>query len=89
MISIHTPLTLEKVKSLHTGDQIKLSGTIYTARDAAHKRIIEMLDNGEELPFDMRDAIIYFAGPAPATDDEVIGPCGPTTSYRMDAYSPR
>ena len=58
MISIHTPLTLEKVKSLHTGDQIKLSGTIYTARDAAHKRIIEMLDNGEELPFDMRDAII-------------------------------
>ena len=89
MISIHTPLTLEKVRSLHTGDQIKLSGTIYTARDAAHKRLIEMLDNGEKIPFDMRDAIIYFAGPAPATDDEVIGPCGPTTSYRMDAYSPR
>ena len=89
MISLHTPLTIEKVKSLRTGDQVLLTGTIYTARDAAHKRLVEMLDQGKELPFEIKNAIIYFAGPAPANEEEVIGPCGPTTSYRMDAYSPR
>jgi len=88
-IRIETPLTLETVKSLRAGDPVLLSGTIYTARDAAHKRLIEALDRGEELPIPIRDAIIYYVGPTPERPGEVIGSAGPTTSYRMDAYAPR
>jgi len=88
-IRIETPLTLETAKSLRSGDAVLLSGTIYTARDAAHKRLIEALDRGEELPIPIRDAIIYYVGPTPERPGEVIGSAGPTTSYRMDAYAPR
>ena len=88
-INLKTPLTEEKAKSLKAGDTILLSGTIYTARDAAHKRLIELVDMGEELPFNIKDEIIYYVGPTPAKPGEVIGSAGPTTSYRMDAYAPR
>lgn len=88
MIHIETPLTKEKALSLHSGDQVLLSGVIYTGRDAAHKRFCEMVERGEELPFDPKDSIIYFVGPTPAKPGQVIGSCGPTTAYRMDAYSP-
>ena len=89
MIRLTTPLTEEMVQSLKAGDQVLLSGVIYTGRDAAHKRLVEALDHNEPLPFDLQDAVIYFVGPAPAAPGEIIGSCGPTTSYRMDAYSPR
>lgn len=85
---ISTPLTMDKVKDLKCGDSVLISGVIYTARDAAHKRLCELADQGKELPFPVRDSIIYFVGPAPAKGDQVIGSAGPTTSYRMDAYSP-
>lgn len=87
-INITTPLSKETASSLHAGDRVLISGEIYTARDAAHKRMVEALLNGEELPFDIRNQIIYYAGPAPAKPGEVIGSCGPTTSGRMDAYAP-
>lgn len=74
---------------LKAGDIVKLSGTVYTARDAAHKRIFELLDKGEPLPFELDGACIYFAGPTPTPEGMVIGSCGPTTSGRMDPYSPR
>lgn len=74
---------------LRAGDRVLLSGTAYTSRDAAHKRIFELLDNGEKLPFDLEGACIYFAGPTPTPEGRVIGSCGPTTSGRMDPYSPR
>ncbi len=74
---------------LKAGDIVKLSGTVYTARDAAHKRIFELLDKGETLPFELDGACIYFAGPTPTPEGMVIGSCGPTTSGRMDPYSPR
>ncbi|WP_195971776.1 Fe-S-containing hydro-lyase [Clostridium thermobutyricum] len=86
---ISTPLTDEKVKDLKAGDSILLSGVIYTARDAAHKRLVELLDEGKELPIDIKDSIIYFVGPSPTKPGYAIGSAGPTTSYRMDAYSPR
>jgi hydro-lyases, Fe-S type, tartrate/fumarate subfamily, beta region len=86
---IATPLTEEKVKGLKAGDSVLISGTIYTARDAAHKRLVELLDKGEDLPIDMEDAIIYYVGPSPAKPGQVIGSAGPTTSYRMDSYAPR
>lgn len=89
MIQLVTPLNYDKIKDLRAGDQVTLTGVIYTARDAAHKRFMELLDDHQQLPFDMRNQIIYFAGPAPAAPGEVIGSCGPTSSYRMDAYSPR
>ena len=84
---ITTPLTLEQVKDLKCGDSVLISGVIYTARDAAHKRLCELVAQGKELPFDPKDAVIYYVGPAPAKGDQVIGSAGPTTSYRMDAYS--
>lgn len=87
-ISIKTPLTRETVKQLKSGDSCLLSGVIYTARDAAHKRLCELVMQGKELPLDIKDSIIYFVGPTPARPGEVIGSAGPTTSYRMDAYSP-
>ena len=76
-------------RSLRAGDQVLYSGQIYTARDAAHARLIELLDKGEPLPFDIKDAIIYYAGPAPAKPGMVMGSVGPTTAYRMDPYAPR
>lgn len=85
---IDTPLTEEKVKDLKAGDYVYLSGTIYTARDAAHKRMTEGLERGEELPFDVRDKIIYYLGPTPSREGQVIGSAGPTTSSRMDKYTP-
>ncbi|MDP4118922.1 MAG: Fe-S-containing hydro-lyase [Bacillota bacterium] len=88
-IKLTTPLTHEKVKSLKAGDNILLSGTIYTARDAAHKKICAAIESGEQLPFDLKDSIIYYVGPCPAKEGEIIGSCGPTTSGRMDAYAPK
>ena len=87
-ISITTPLTREKVATLKSGDSVLISGVIYTARDAAHKRLCELVAQGKELPLDVKDSIIYFVGPTPARPGEAIGSAGPTTSYRMDAYSP-
>ncbi len=81
---IEMPLTNEKVMSLHVGDNVLITGYIYTARDAAHKRLIESIEKNEELPFDLKDSIIYYVGPAPAKKGDIIGSCGPTTSYRMD-----
>ena len=86
---VTTPLTLEQVKDLKCGDSVLISGVIYTARDAAHKRLCELVEQGKELPFDPTDSVIYYVGPAPAKGDQVIGSAGPTTSYRMDAYAPR
>jgi hydro-lyases, Fe-S type, tartrate/fumarate subfamily, beta region len=86
---ITTPLTEEKVKDLKAGDSVLISGTIYTARDAAHKRLVDLLDKGETLPIDVKDTIIYYVGPSPAKPGKVIGSAGPTTSYRMDSYAPR
>ena len=86
---ITTPLTEEKVSSLRAGDSVLISGTIYTARDAAHKRLVDLLDKGEEIPIDVKDAVIYYVGPTPPKPGKVMGSAGPTTSYRMDAYAPR
>ena len=87
-IKIQTPLTREKAKELKAGDSCLISGTIYTARDAAHKRLKELIDTNKPLPIDVENSIIYFVGPTPAKVGQVIGSAGPTTSYRMDAYSP-
>lgn len=84
-----TPLTSADVETLKVGDKVSLTGVIYTARDAAHKRLVELLDAGKELPFDPKGQIIYYVGPAPAKPGSPIGSAGPTTSYRMDAYTPR
>lgn len=89
ILSLTTPLRDEDVAKLKTGDRVLISGVIYTARDAAHKRMVELLDAGKELPFDVQGQVIYYAGPAPAKPGAVIGSCGPTTSYRMDPYTPR
>ena len=88
MIKLTTPLTQEKLRTLKAGDSCQITGVIYTARDAAHKRLCELLDAGKELPLDVKDAVIYFVGPTPAKPGQAIGSAGPTTSYRMDAYSP-
>ena len=87
-IKVTTPLTREQARQLKSGDSVLLSGVIYTARDAAHKRLCELVAAGKELPLDVKDSIIYFVGPTPARPGEAIGSAGPTTSYRMDAYSP-
>ena len=79
----------ETARSLRAGDQVLYTGKVYTARDAAHARLIELMDRGEDMPFDIRDAIIYYAGPAPAKPGMVMGSVGPTTAYRMDPYAPR
>lgn len=88
-IHISTPLTNDKAKKLKAGDKVLLSGVLYTARDAAHKRMIEQLTKGEELPFEVKDSIIYYVGPSPAKEGHIIGSAGPTTSYRMDNYTPQ
>ena len=85
---IVAPLTREAARELRAGDSCLISGVIYTARDAAHKRLCELIARGEELPIDLTNAVIYFVGPTPAREGEPIGSAGPTTSYRMDAYSP-
>lgn len=84
---IHTPLTAEVVSGLKAGDRVLISGVIFTGRDAAHKRLLEMIAKGEALPADLKDQIIYFVGPCPAPEGRPIGSAGPTTSYRMDPYS--
>ena len=86
--TIHAPLVREEIKSLRAGDSVLLTGTLYTGRDAAHKRLCDMVKRGEPLPFDVTNQVIYYVGPCPAKPGEVIGSCGPTTSYRMDAYAP-
>ena len=86
--TINTPLTKEIVDTLTAGDRVLLSGVIYTGRDAAHKRLIEMIEKGEDLPVDLKDQTIYYVGPCPAKPGQAIGSAGPTTSGRMDAYSP-
>lgn len=88
-VHISVPDIRRHVDALHAGDRVLLSGTIYTARDAAHKKIITLLDTGSPLPFDLSDAAIYYAGPTPGHDDIIVGSCGPTTSGRMDAFAPR
>ena len=86
---ISAPLTREEADGLKAGDSVLMTGVIYTARDAAHKRLIELIQAGKELPVDLRDAVIYYVGPAPAKPGQAAGSAGPTTSYRMDAYTPQ
>ena len=87
--NINVPLSKEDAASLHAGDYVYLSGTIYTARDAAHKRMQEALDRGEQLPIDMQNNVIYYMGPSPAREGRPIGSAGPTTASRMDKFAPR
>ena len=84
-----TPLQEKDITELRAGDEVLLTGVVYTARDAAHRRMVEALDKGSELPFEPQGQVIYFTGPSPARPGQIIGSAGPTTSYRMDAYSPR
>ncbi len=88
-LEVVTPFDKTAVESLKCGDRVLINGKIFTARDAAHKRMIEALEKGEKLPIDIENQIIYYAGPAPAKPGRVIGSCGPTTSCRMDAYAPK
>jgi len=87
-IHITTPLDIKQITQLKVGDKVCITGTIYTARDAAHKKLVDLIENNQPLPFDIDGQIIYFVGPAPAKPGKVIGSAGPTTSYRMDPYSP-
>lgn len=89
MLHLHTDALRSAIPTLKCGDRLLLSGTVYTARDAAHKRIMTLLDENLPLPFPLRDAVIYYAGPTPAQKDMAVGSCGPTTSSRMDPYAPR
>ena len=89
IIRIQLPLTQAQARTLKVGDTVLLSGTIYTGRDAAHKRLCQLLDEGKPLPVDLKDQVIYYVGPAPASPGHAVGSAGPTTSYRMDAYAPR
>ncbi len=86
---INTPLTEEVIATLHAGDMVLLSGEVYTARDVAHRRLYEALQKGEALPIDLQGAIIFYAAPTPTPKGKVIGSIGPTTSYRMDAFTPK
>lgn len=87
--TLTTPFTLDDIRSLRAGDRVELSGTVYTGRDAAHKRLCTLLDKGESLPVDLAGQAIYFVGPCPAPPGRPIGSAGPTTSGRMDFYSPQ
>jgi len=89
IFEITVPELTEKAADMRVGDRVFLSGTIYTARDAAHKRLFELLDRGEETPFPIKGAVIYYAGPTPGKNGMPVGACGPTTSSRMDAFAPR
>lgn len=86
--NIHVPFTKEKVVTLHAGDYVYLTGTIYSARDAAHKRMYETMLEGKEIPMELKDNVIYYLGPTPAKEGQVIGSAGPTTASRMDKYTP-
>lgn len=88
MKKLTLPLTKEQIKGLHAGDDVTITGTIYTARDCAHKRLTEMIARGDKLPFDLNGAFIYYAGPCPAKPGYASGSCGPTTSARMDSFAP-
>ena len=88
-ISINTPLKEDITKTLKVGDSILLSGVIYSARDAAHGRLVDLLEKDLELPLDIKNQVIYYVGPTPAKEGQVIGAAGPTTSYRMDSYAPK
>lgn len=88
MIKLKLPLSKEDVRGLHAGDSVLLSGVILTARDCAHKRLTQLIKDGDTLPFELKDAIIYYAGPCPAKPDAASGSCGPTTSARMDGFAP-
>lgn len=88
-IKLQLPLTEEKVLSLKAGDNVLLSGHIYTGRDAAHKRLVALIDEGKPLPFPIEGETIYYVGPAPASPGHAVGSAGPTTSYRMDPYTPQ
>jgi fumarate hydratase subunit beta len=88
-IHIKTPLDEKTIEKLRAGDQVLITGTIYSARDAAHKRMVDALDRGEALPFDIINQIVYYMGPSPAKPGQAIGAAGPTTSGRMDSYTPR
>lgn len=88
-IRLTTPLSDEVVENLRIGQRVSLSGKIYTGRDAAHKRLVELIEQGKELPFDPKGQVIYYVGPSPAKPGKVIGSAGPTTSYRMDSYAPK
>jgi len=89
MHHLEAPLSRADLEPLQAGDTVLISGTVYTGRDAAHKRLLEALDNGQDLPFDPEGQILYYVGPSPAPPGRVIGAAGPTTSYRMDPYAPR
>lgn len=86
---LNTPISDLDIESLNVGDEVLISGTIYTARDAAHKNMVEALDNSDTLPFSLKDQVIYYVGPTPSKPGQAIGSCGPTSSYRMDKFSPR
>ena len=86
--SLKTPLKDEEIKKLKAGDKVSLSGIIYTARDSAHERLVKLIESGEELPIPLEGQIIYYVGPAPTPPGKAIGSAGPTTSYRMDPYTP-
>ncbi|MBN2455299.1 MAG: fumarate hydratase C-terminal domain-containing protein [Sedimentisphaerales bacterium] len=88
MIQLKPPLSEQEVRALKAGDEIVVTGTVYSARDMSHKRLCEVIKAGEQLPFDLDGAIIYFLGPTPAAPGQIIGAAGPTTSSRMDAFSP-
>lgn len=85
---LQTPITDEQIKALHIGDQVLISGYMYTARDAAHKLLVEAIQNDQPLPIELKDQVVYYVGPTPAKPDQIIGSCGPTSSYRLDKYSP-
>lgn len=88
-IKIETPLDDETASALKAGDRVSITGVLYTARDTAHKRMVESLDKGEPLPFELKGQVIYYVGPSPTKPGNIVGSAGPTTSYRMDSYSPR
>ena len=88
-VRLSTPLTEQDLEKLTIGDKVLITGVIYTGRDAAHKRLFDLLEQGRQLPLDLTGQIIYFVGPSPAKPGQAIGSAGPTTSYRMDAFSPR
>lgn len=88
MKALRTPLTDEAVAQLHAGDEVAITGVMYAARDAAHRRMVEALEKGQPLPFDIRGQVIYYVGPTPPRPGQVIGSAGPTTSYRMDQFTP-
>ncbi len=88
-LTIHTGQLPQVLSKLKAGDRVSLTGTIYTARDAAHKRLFQLLDEGRELPFSLQGAVIYYAGPTPGQQGMAVGACGPTTAGRMDRFAPR